>query len=37
VLGRSMSTLRNAESREERQRHLETLRHLFSTDDRDPD
>ncbi|MBK7670086.1 MAG: glutamyl-tRNA reductase [bacterium] len=37
VLGRSMSTLRNSESREERQRHLETLRHLFSTDDRDPD
>jgi glutamyl-tRNA reductase len=37
VLGRSMSTVRNAETREERQRHLETLRHLFSTDERDPD
>lgn len=37
VLGRSMSTLRNAETREERQRHLETLRHIFSTEDRDAD
>ena len=37
VLGRSMSTLRNSDSREERQRHLETLRHLFSTEDRDAD
>lgn len=37
VLGRSMSTLRAAETREERQRHLETLRQIFSTDERDPD
>jgi glutamyl-tRNA reductase len=37
VLGRSMSTVRNAETREERQRHLETLRHLFSPDESDSD
>lgn len=37
VLGRSMSNVRNAETREERQRHLETLRQLFSPEDRDPD
>ena len=37
VLGRSMSTLRSAETREERQRHLETLRHIFSGDERDPE
>jgi glutamyl-tRNA reductase len=37
VLGRSMSSLRNSESREERARHLETLRALFSTEERDAD
>ena len=37
VLGRSMSTLRSTETREERQRHLETLRHLFSAEERDSD
>ena len=37
VLGRSMSNVRNAETREERQRHLETLRQLFSAEDRDAD
>ncbi len=37
VLGRSMSTLRATESREERRRQLETLRQIFSTDDREAD
>lgn len=37
VLGRSMSTLRAAETPEERRRHLETLRTIFSADEREPD
>ncbi len=37
VLGRSMSTLRAAETPEERRRHLETLRTIFSTEEREPD
>jgi glutamyl-tRNA reductase len=37
VLGRSMSTLRAAETPEERRRQLETLRTIFSAEERDPD
>lgn len=37
VLGRSMSTLRAAETPEERRRHLETLRTIFSDSEREPD
>jgi len=35
VLGRSVSTLKSAESPEERQRDLDTLRRIFSADERD--
>jgi len=37
VLGRSMSTLRAAETPEERRRHLESLRAIFSDSEREPD
>jgi hypothetical protein len=32
-----MANVRSAETREERQRHLETLRQLFSPEERDSD
>ena len=35
VLGRSVSTLKNAQSREERERDLETLHRIFGVDEKD--
>ncbi len=35
VLGRSVSTLKTAPSREERERDLETLKRIFAPEDRD--
>ncbi len=35
VLGRSISTLKSAQSREERERDLETLKRIFTSDERD--
>ena len=35
VLGRSVSTLKSSQTREERERDLETLKRIFSADDRE--